>query len=84
MQVYVDGTLEDTINQYSSSTTWQNQWDSDGLTAGIHKVRLVHASGLINDLDAIIFHNTFAVMDEGSYDDTVNRCKAENIQDAVC
>jgi hypothetical protein len=66
MEVYIDGTLVDTINQYSAALIWQKPWDSDELTAGTHEVRLVHASGLINDLDAIIFHNTFAVMDEAA------------------
>ena len=60
MEVYIDGTLADTINQYSAALTWQRQWDSDELTDGIHEVRLVHASGLINDLDAIIVTDSTA------------------------
>jgi hypothetical protein len=34
MQVYIDGSLVDTINQYSSTLTWQNRWDSAFANAG--------------------------------------------------
>ena len=60
MQVYIDGSLVDTINQYSSTLTWQNRWDSASVTPGLHKVRLVHASGAINDLDAILVTDSTA------------------------
>jgi len=60
MEVYIDGILEDTINQYSQAVTWQNQWDSSELSYGLHTVQLVHASGLINDLDAIIVTDSTA------------------------
>jgi hypothetical protein len=52
----IDGSLEDTISQYFS----QNRWDSVELTAGTHEVRLVHASGAINDLDAVIVTDSTA------------------------
>jgi hypothetical protein len=72
MQVYIDGTLEDTINQYTASTTWQNRWDSDEFTPGLHTVRLRHASGLINDLDGILIDGVNP-LPAGTHDDTDSR-----------
>ena len=60
MQVYIDGSLVGTINQYSSTLTWQKRWDGPALSPGLHKVRLVHASGSINDLDAVIITDSTA------------------------
>ena len=72
MQVYIDGSLVDTINQYSATLTWKKRWDSPALSPGQHKVRLVHASGSINDLDAILVDgvNPFPA---GTHDDTDSR-----------
>ncbi len=53
MNVYVDNTLVDTINQYSSSTDYQTVWTSTEFPAGEHAVRLEHASGSVVDIDAI-------------------------------
>ena len=55
-QMDIDGSLEDTISQYFS----QNRWDGPALSPGQHKVRLVHASGAINDLDAVIVTDSTA------------------------
>ena len=44
MEVYIDGTLVDTINQYSATLIWQKPWDSPALSPGLHKVRLVHSN----------------------------------------
>ncbi len=60
MEVYIDGTLVDTINQYSFTLTWQKRWDSPALSPGLHKVRLVHTSGSINALDAVIVTDSTA------------------------
>jgi hypothetical protein len=45
MNVYVDGTLVGTINQYTATATFQKKWSYGGtLTAGTHKLKLVYAS----------------------------------------
>jgi hypothetical protein len=54
MEVYIDGTLVDTINQYSAIATWQNRWNSPVLPSGPHTVTLKHASGGYVELDAVI------------------------------
>jgi hypothetical protein len=45
MNVYVDGALVGTIDQYSASPMVQQKWSYNGtLTAGTHKLKLVYAS----------------------------------------
>ncbi len=44
MDVYVDGVLVTSINQYSANWAYEGSWTSDLLSEGVHKVRIVHAS----------------------------------------
>jgi Divergent InlB B-repeat domain/Fibronectin type III domain len=53
MNVYVDGSLAGTIDQYSASFAPQSSWTSSEYAPGLHSVRLEHASGSIVDIDAI-------------------------------
>ncbi|MBN1306095.1 MAG: fibronectin type III domain-containing protein [Anaerolineales bacterium] len=53
LDVYVDGTKVDTINQYGSSLAWQSTWTSAAYPAGVHTVNFVHLSGSVVDIDAI-------------------------------
>ncbi|MEZ0395394.1 MAG: CARDB domain-containing protein, partial [Anaerolineales bacterium] len=55
VEIYVDGALYTAINQYSPSPAWQQMWDS-GLLPGPapHLVQIVHKSGTVADLDAVI------------------------------
>ncbi|HMB23548.1 MAG: choice-of-anchor Q domain-containing protein [Chloroflexota bacterium] len=55
LEVYVDGALVDTIDQYNATRVWQASWTSGDLGAGGHTVRLVHAGpdGSTVDVDAI-------------------------------
>jgi uncharacterized repeat protein (TIGR02543 family) len=69
MDVYVDGVKVTSVNEEGPGA-WQQRWISNPLPAGIHTVRLVHASGLIVDLDAIQVLSTATFLSEGTYDDT--------------
>ena len=60
MGVYIDGELVHTINQYAALASWKNRWNSAPVTPGLHTVHLVHASGAINDLDAVIITDSTA------------------------
>jgi hypothetical protein len=56
MDVYVDGTLVGTINQYTGSALFQQKWSYSGtLVTGTHKVKMVFASpsGGKNSVDAV-------------------------------
>ncbi|MGE5774931.1 MAG: choice-of-anchor Q domain-containing protein [Chloroflexota bacterium] len=55
LEVYVDGVLVDTIDQYNATRIWQASWTSGDLGTGVHTVRLVHAgpTGTQVDVDAI-------------------------------
>jgi hypothetical protein len=56
MDVYVDGTLVGTINQYTGSALFQQKWSYSGtLATGTHKVKMVFASpaGGKNSVDAV-------------------------------
>ncbi|MGE5463237.1 MAG: putative glycoside hydrolase [Syntrophothermus sp.] len=45
MNIYVDGTLVGTLNQYNSTTLFQQKWSYGGtLATGTHKLKLVFAS----------------------------------------
>ena len=45
MDVYVDGKLVGTINQYTGSALFQQKWSYSGtLATGTHKVKMVFAS----------------------------------------
>jgi hypothetical protein len=52
LDVFIDGMKVDTIDE-NGAGAWQQTWTSDLYTAGLHTVRLVHAAGLITDIDAI-------------------------------
>jgi hypothetical protein len=52
ISVYIDGNFITAINQYSNKVQWQKNWTSPRLTNGIHKMRLVPISGIVN-LDSI-------------------------------
>ena len=51
--VFIDGTQAGTINQYSSTIKYQQQWSSPTLSNGTHTVTLQYASGSYINLDAI-------------------------------
>ena len=55
IDVYIDGTLVDTIEAYDPITVWQSFWFSDVLPNGTHTVRFMHAGGgPYIDVDAIM------------------------------
>jgi V8-like Glu-specific endopeptidase len=57
-EIYVDGALYYTLNQYNSSLAWQRTWTSGILTGATpHAVRIVHKSGSIVDIDAVTVAN---------------------------
>jgi hypothetical protein len=56
MDVYVDGKLVGTINQYTGSALFQQKWSYSGtLATGTHQVKMVFASpaGGKNSVDAV-------------------------------
>jgi hypothetical protein len=56
MDVYVDGKLVGTINQYTSTATFQKKWSYGGtLTTGTHTLKLVYSSpsGARASVDAV-------------------------------
>ena len=83
MKVYIDGSLIATVNQYTSALAWKQKWDSPQLDdSDLHTLQLVHASGSIADIDAIIVRNVEPTptptvsnntLTEGTYDDTDSR-----------
>ncbi len=71
LDVYVDNVKVGTINQYSSSLTWQKTWTSPTFTNGTHTLKLVHATGSIVGIDAIEIDPAPPVpVGTGTYDDT--------------
>ncbi len=72
-EIYVDGALYATVNQYNSSLVWQRTWTSGILTGATpHTVQIVHKSGTVVDLDAITVMNVPppAPLDPGTYENT--------------
>jgi hypothetical protein len=55
MKIYIDNfdTPVTTLNM-NGSMVWQQTWTSPPLTAGVHVVKLVHASGTYVDVDAVL------------------------------
>jgi hypothetical protein len=54
MEIYVDGRLLTTLNQYASSPIYQKKWIYSGtLTTGSHQLKLVFVSGVQSSLDAV-------------------------------
>ncbi len=71
LDVYVDNVKVGTVNQYSSSLTWQKTWTSPTFTNGTHTLKLVHATGSIVGIDAIEIDPAPPVpVGTGTYDDT--------------
>ncbi len=83
MNVFIDGSLIATINQKTTALAWKQQWDSPLLgDTGPHTLQLVHSSGTVTDIDAIIVSNSeptptptasINTLTEGTYDDTEPR-----------
>ncbi|MEZ0396862.1 MAG: hypothetical protein ABWK53_10605, partial [Anaerolineales bacterium] len=55
-EIYVDGALYTTLNQYSATLIWQKTWTSGDLGPGPHTIRIVHKTGTYIDIDAITVH----------------------------
>ncbi len=72
-EIYVDGALYATLNQYNSSLAWQRTWTS-GILPGAtpHTIRIVHKTGTYIDLDALTVQNVPppGPLAPGTYDDT--------------
>ena len=78
------GVEPDVVSQYSSSTTFQNRWDSPMLDIGLHNITVQHPGGTENiDLDAFIVaphHPTGSLIesiDQLTINDTVNTANNE-------
>ncbi len=72
-EIYVDGVLYATVNQYASSLTWQRTWTSGILTGATpHTIRIVHKTGTYIDVDAVTVMNVPppAPLNPGTYEDT--------------
>jgi len=69
VDVFVDGVKVASVNEEGPGA-WQQKWTSNPLPAGVHTVRLVHASGPIMDLDGIQVMANATVLNGGTYDDT--------------
>ena len=54
MDIYIDAGYVDTLNQYSSSLNWQQEWTSGSLGAGVHTITFEHMGGSVVDIDAFI------------------------------
>jgi hypothetical protein len=53
VQVYIDGNLEGTLNEYNPTLVWQKTTNGPTVTNDAHILKLVHASGAYIDIDAI-------------------------------
>jgi hypothetical protein len=53
VNVFVDDVNVGTINQYSSSLTWQRTWTSPSFINKSHTLKLVHDTGVVAGVDAI-------------------------------
>jgi len=70
MDIFVDNNFVATINANNPIATWQKPWSlPSALAPGIHTVKVVHKSGSIIDIDAIVI-NPGAPPSNGKYDDT--------------
>lgn len=62
MGVFINGQQIGAINQYSSTTSYQNRWTSPILSdTGPHTLEFKHISGSVVELDAVIISNSTAV-----------------------
>ncbi len=56
LDIWIDGKYVTTINQYSAKAYKQKNTVISGLSYGTHTLRIVHASGKVVDLDALIIN----------------------------
>ena len=70
VKAYIDGQLHAVINEYNDSTAFQKRWDSGVFTSGQHTLKLVHSSGSIVDIDALIVQNETSYLSPGTHDET--------------
>jgi hypothetical protein len=74
VDIYLDGTDAahkiGTLNQYTSSVSYQKAWTSGNLGEGEHTIRFVHAgtAGKVINVDALIVQ-TYVALGNGTYDD---------------
>ena len=68
VDVYVGGAQVASVNE-NGAGQWQRTWSSDALQAGVHTVQLVHASGLVVDVDGVQITGTAVVLGSGTHDD---------------
>ena len=54
MDIYIDAGYVTTLDQYSSSLQWQQEWSSGALGAGVHTISFEHMSGSTAGIDALI------------------------------
>jgi len=54
VKIEIDGVEVAQLDQYSTTTAFQAEWDSGVLSAGTHVIRLTHLSGAYVDVDALI------------------------------
>ena len=53
LDIKIDGVVVTNLNQYGATRQWQQEWVSGALTAGDHKLELIHASGSVVNVDAV-------------------------------
>ena len=53
VQVYVDGNLEGTLDEFNSTLFWQRTVSSPSVADDTHLLKLVHSAGAFVDIDAI-------------------------------
>lgn len=54
MNVFIDGTLAATVDQYAATSTKQNKWTSGVLSSGTHTITVSHVTGTYILLDGFI------------------------------
>jgi uncharacterized repeat protein (TIGR02543 family) len=69
VDIYMDGAKVTSIDQHSVNWDWQKTWTSDLIPAGIHSLRVVHASGDLTSIDAISVIATPVILSTGVYDE---------------
>ena len=69
MDIFIDGILFDSLNQFSETLNYQNKWYSGKLSHDQHVITLKHAQGENIDIDGIFIDSSDPVP-PGLYDDT--------------
>ncbi|MBN2385664.1 MAG: trypsin-like serine protease [Anaerolineales bacterium] len=69
IEIYVDGELYHTLNQYNATTIWQQTWTSAPLGTGQHTIRIVHKTGGYVDIDAVTVTASTDPTPPGTIDD---------------